>query len=346
MSSSKKKRIEYLDFIRGLAVVFMIITHVSAIFWDGGEGFVETLTWWGAAVCFTTFLFVSSVIYGIKLSAGSLKFNKELRRSLGILGGYYLVAVILGLISKEVVLSVSGLIDVAVFKVVPVYTEFILPFAFYPLVIWLLRGVFNRVLPSLWISTVLGLVVYVISRFLYSIDIGSGYAAVVQGLLIGHGDLHRFGVFMYFPVLVAGLYWGFNQKSLSRRASYYSGLTALVLAGIFAFFRITNTSGWSRWPPSLIFFIYGLFMSFGTIALWKFISKIRILVDTVSFLGIFSIGFYRYHLIISYIFAFLVGIKVQNMAWFWGILAVVTALSWIFVKIESKLDLYLNKGRK
>ena len=123
-SINKTKERDYsLDFLRGLAVIFMVITHVFALFYKGPNPIMDWFIWWGATVCFTTFLFIFSVLYGLKLSKGGLDVKKELKRFGVILAGYYLIGFWVSLFWGE-----QTPLEVLLFIKQPEFVEFIIAF--------------------------------------------------------------------------------------------------------------------------------------------------------------------------------------------------------------------------
>lgn len=296
-----------LDFLRGSAIFFMVFTHVNAVFYSGNSPWLDFFTWWGATICFTVFLFVSGAVYGIKFRAGKPETNKLLKRAGLFLLIYYLLVLILMILRNGFVYGVDNLTDVIVLRKIPEFVEYILPFSLYALfmvVSW--RGIKKTIeLPALVI--ILAVAVHLLSNFLYGLDWGEGYVNVVKGILVGHDDWHRFGVLSYFPIFVLGLAWGGRFSLEANRTRFNASVGLAVCAGLILLLKISGISVWVRWPPSVLFLLYGIAYLFAVIYLFEIISRYKRFVGVVSHLGIHAAKFYIYHLLVIFLIGRLVG---------------------------------------
>ncbi|MCA9390506.1 DUF1624 domain-containing protein [candidate division WWE3 bacterium] len=81
-----------IDILRGFAVLFMIVTHSIVLFYSGTARLLDFWVWWGATICYSSFLFAFSAVYGMKLSNGNIDPLKHLKRATILFIGYYLLA--------------------------------------------------------------------------------------------------------------------------------------------------------------------------------------------------------------------------------------------------------------
>jgi peptidoglycan/LPS O-acetylase OafA/YrhL len=297
VKDGKHNRDHSLDVLRGMAVLFMVIAHVNAVFYRQPGTILDTFTWWGVTICFSVFLFVSASVFGLKAAKKKMSVERTLFRSATLLLVYYAMAAFLTAIDTSTGLSVGTLADIVIFKHIPEYTEFLIPFIMYPVFLLPLRSFLPQAKKQTLSVLIGSLGIYFISIGLYLADWGGEYANIVKGLLVGDGDLHRFGILSYLPVFATGFLWGTmigepaEKKAEVARNSFF--------AGIFIFILLTagNLSVWDRYPPSLIFLLYGITFSFGGILAYPFIKKFKLVHTSLVFLGQNALAFYVYHIL-------------------------------------------------
>lgn len=293
MKAGKTRELS-LDFLRGLAVIFMIITHVNAVFYTGKTVWLDTFTWWGATACFTIFLFCSGAVYGGKLFEGSLDWRRMLKRAAGLLGVYFLAALGVRLLGGAWK-GWASVRDLVLLNDIPEFTEFILAFVLYAVVVALFGGVLRKALKYKWAVLVGGLAIFALANYLYGLNWGGGVLNIIKGLLVGNGEWHRFGVLSYMPVFALGLVWGWGQKE-SGRFRWDLALVGVVASGvIMALFWFTGWSKYDRWPPSLFFMFYGLVFCFGALGTWPVVQRLKLVVGAVNFLGTRALDYFWIH---------------------------------------------------
>jgi len=287
----------------------MVITHVNGLFYAGGSPVLDFFTWWGATVCFTIFLFVSGSVTGIGIELNKVSRAGMIRRIIRILLIYYGTAFILKVIKFGFVESFAGIFDLLVFRDIPEFTEFIVPLIVYPVIPLLIPRKMLKWLTKPLVILPVGFLLFYIANYLYPLSWGDGYINVIKGILVGHGDLHRFGVLSYFPVFAMGLAWGGRVVSFRMGSIRNAAIACAVSSVVFFMLKFSGISGWERWPPSLCFLLYGIPYSF--LVLWTFrvISKFRMFESAVTFAGVNAFKYYVYHIILLYIFGWLVSWK-------------------------------------
>jgi peptidoglycan/LPS O-acetylase OafA/YrhL len=301
-----------LDFLRGLAVFFMIVTHVNTVFFAAGEGVLDVFTWWGATVCFTTFLFVSGAVSGILLKKGKLRAKRLMSRGVKLLGIYYLVALLGILITggNHDLVSVGGksfweiMLGILILDQIPLFIEFILAFALFSFLSAMSLKVLKKVVkkPIVMICGALG--IYLVSRVIYPLELNNEILIRVKSLLVGHDRQHTFGVFSYFPVWTIGLVVGYWKPQIKPKKwtwimSAALGISALLWVG----FLLSGISVWNRWPPSAFFMLYGLMFCFAICVLYKFLKPFKLVNSLFIYLGRYTLQYYYYHLIFIFVIA-------------------------------------------
>ncbi len=273
----------------------MIITHVNAFFYNSQAAWLNTLTWWGATICFVTFVFSYGIGYGRKLSNGGIDKRKTVKRLAALALGYYLVAGWTYLVWWGNPPQLSGLLRVFLLMDMLAYTEFMLPFVLYGLIVLFLDKFLTKLLEKKWLALV-GIVLYILARYLYTLDWGGTTATALKGILVGNGDLNRWGLLSYFVVFAFGLTWGYQFLRSHHRPSFqkavFIALAALVLLLNFLGFNI------ERWPPSVLYLAYGLAYSFGVLSLWPILQRLPKLLEPILFMGRHALDFFIGHTLI------------------------------------------------
>lgn len=290
-------RDQALDFLRGNAIIFMVLTHVIVLFYQGLSPTLSLLSWWGGTVCFTIFLFVFSSVIGLKLSKKIINTSKELNRSIKLLLGFYIVAICVHLFINNSG-NLNDLSDILIYKNLLEFTEFILAFIFYIWFILVFKKAFARLLQSVWVLLLLAVGIYIVSRYGYQLHWGQGYINIIKAQLIGHNDWHTFGIFSYFPVFTIGLIWGYKCVDKNFKKIKWSGVTSGVLLVVLVCLKYLNWSSFQRWPPSVLFLLIGLSYSFVILWFYQWISQISVFDNLIKFIGRNPFFYYVAHLVL------------------------------------------------
>jgi hypothetical protein len=298
-----------IDFLRGTAVLLMIITHVNGLF-DGSHIFIlDRFTFTGATVCFTTFLFCSSVIYGLKLSKGSISKDSLLRRVGKILLVYYILAFFITIITTGIP-TFRQIFSLFIFEELPVFIEFLLAFALFDIVTFIFQKPIKKFLGQPILFILFALLVYFFSRYLNTLEIGDNYLSVIKALLVGHENIHSFGILSYFPIYVLGLIWGryLIGKAFSNKIALVLGITAYtLLIGMKAL-----EFDWERWPPSVVFHLYGLAYIGIVYFLSKYLLKMKYISNYIVYLSMNTLEYYFLHVIVIFVLFTIISTKFEN----------------------------------
>lgn len=281
-----EERSAKIDFLRGSAVLFMLITHINVVFVKEYSLVLDKLTWWGATVCFSIFLFCFAYIYGLKLSDNKkLNTAKQVKRIFLLLGMYYVAAFFDQYLLFNGI-STSTFVAILTFQYLPVFTEFIISFVLYAVLILIFSSVFKKLLQRPVVFILISFVVYFLASQLYLLDGGGSFVMVLKTLMVGNGHTHSYGILSYFPTFVLGFVAGGAQSTTKSSISKSLYLPILILASTaFIFLRVSGLSLWYRFPPSVLFLLYGIIYSFGVVLLYEYIKKISILNKYFVFLG-------------------------------------------------------------
>ena len=322
-----------LDILRGIAVLTMIAAHVVAFLHTQESSILRGVQIFGDTVSFTTFLFVSgSVTYFAYIKQNKHdwveKKSKVLERLIKLLLGYYLVAVISTLNSLSLPPSiewVKHLGKILLFVSIPGYTEFLLPFIFYGLIVFLLRDPLKKLLKkNILMLIVLGLVSYAVGSFIYHIQIPTTIATPVS-LFTGYQDWYRFPLLQYAIVFLGGIVLGeylsrdlTDKKKNSAILKIAFGLFILFIANLvfdpLSAFPYETT--FQRWPPSFGFLI----ASTTFVLLGLFFIRVLIKSSTSGFFKIMlqywgrhAFSMYISHIIILQILNYVVSLRTTNI---------------------------------
>ncbi|WKZ31105.1 MAG: heparan-alpha-glucosaminide N-acetyltransferase domain-containing protein [Candidatus Dojkabacteria bacterium] len=310
MSTQKpnSERDNSIDLLRGSVVLWMIITHTNAIFYKfDNQGWLGFFTWLGATVCFTTFLFCSGSVYGIKFKdrGDRIPFEKLWQRVAYILSGYYVAAFAVVILSNQSLPSFNEIMRVLFFVEVPIFTEFILTFALVDILIFAFQKYLRISLSKPYILLIVAVVVYVAAAYLYKVDLKIELLNAYKALFVGHEELHRFGLLSYFPVLAIGLAWGYWSHNIKDRRVFLGIAFAIMAAGIYiAEHRLGF--GQDRFPPSLLFLAYGVAYAALFLLLSELITRLKPLASSLKYMSRYTFEYYQLHVIVMYTVSILV----------------------------------------
>lgn len=297
-----------LDFLKGTAVIFMIATHVNAFFYDGRLPLLNFWTWWGATICFVTFVLTYGIGYGNRLARGPLNRRDSLKRLATLLAGYWVVAAWVYWVWFGNPPTWSGFLKIFIFQEVPAFTEFILAFFFYGILLLVFERWISSALRRIWILPAVGLISYITSQILYSIPVGNYYLANLKSLLVGNLDWNRWGILSYFIVFSFGLTFGYHLLESNRRRAWQIGLFAV---SSFIVLLLSQAGFYSeRWPPSVLYLAWGLAYSFGALVAWDTVlARVRRILIPIANIGRFALDYFIVHTILVVTFADLIGYR-------------------------------------
>ncbi len=327
----KAKRYIDIDFLRGSAVLFMIFTHVNAVFLTCYDPVLDRLTWWGATVSFTVFLFCFGFLYGLKFAKSKkLKTLKQLKRALILAVIYYLSAISAHFFLFRQ-LDGRGLLSILTLDYLPPYTEFIISFVLYIPLIIIGQRLFVVLAKKPLVFILFSIGVYVLSGWLYGLHWGLGTINGIKALLVGHGHVRSFGLLSYFPVLALGMVAGRMAVERRRRLVYLMLLTLIL--GLFIILKKYDLYHWYRFPPSPLFLTYGLIYSMAVLLFYRYIKKIRPINKYIVFLGKNALFIFLANVVVILGLYYFLADKNFTPAYIWilqiVILAAITGVAWI-----------------
>jgi hypothetical protein len=268
-TEAPKVRHHFLDIMRLLAIGLMLFAHVTSYFYAGNNPLVTFWRDWGNIVCFTTFLFVSGAVQHLAYLANPKEGwrRKLLIRSGYLLASYYFLAL---LVLLPQIITSQGPDWIAVLRVValvdvPGYTEFLLPFVIYSLVICAFPGIIKRIVKSVPLLLIAIAITYVLGELGYQALLRFELPELIERLLslfVGGEGLYRFPLLQYAPVMLIGMHWGViisDSKETEAELKREVGLVLIVfvIAGL-ALYLGGSDYFFRRWPPSLGFLSMGM----------------------------------------------------------------------------------------
>lgn len=274
------KRILEVDLLRGLAVLLMVFAHFVAFSHLGEGTILHSIRWLGDTICFSIFLFVSGVSsYIAYIDVEKIKWQSKKKRLLKRLGfiliGYYIVAFISS-IENLLILESSKFIytlKILTFIESPDYTEFLVAFILFGLIIYFFKPVIKNCLSNSKLIILIPCIFYLIGSLMFYVEFTPNIVHF-SAYLFGYKDLYRFPIFQYLPIFWAGLLCGQSfVQNVNRkiRKQYIIGglLTSLgLLLFLYLFPKLLKFpyyEDFQRWPPSLSFILVGYISIFGLI---------------------------------------------------------------------------------
>ncbi|MDO8513543.1 MAG: acyltransferase family protein [bacterium] len=330
LSNSKPARDYSLDIIRGIVVLIMIIAHAIDFYHDGSSTFLHYLVISINTITFTIFLFLSGAIaylVYLKNHYSEKTLFHHIGRRLGLLLGSYYVLVCISLFDKIISASLYDqlrlILDVLLFRNVPSYTEFLIPFLLFSLLIIPLRKTMTKLAENIPLAITVSLGIYALGMLLYHISLPS-YLIPWKALLVGHDSIYRFPIFQYFPIYIFGLQWGrylvntSNVKEKGITSQILLWLTAGILIISVAVYLLMNTPIshiFLRWPPSVPFLLTGLlaiFILFRNVYSSKEYRHHPFIRDTLLLLGQNALALYWAHIFLLKLYKMAGGITVSS----------------------------------
>lgn len=295
LSLSKKRfRTSSIDMLRGFGIILMLITHINGMFLLGNQKPLDYITYAGATVCFSIFLFCFGYGYGHKLgSKQEQSFPKAFYRIILLYFVYLLSAIIISFLQKSQI-TISDIWKIVSFENTPVYTEFMIPFIIYTV---FMLPIYQLIKKPLWETkkkTVFLLVAFqILSFFLYIVsylyaerEVFS--SEIIQKLIIGKKDVTSFPILPYSPIFIFGLIWGYllpsrklakrHEKLLIRTVFISFTLATIIL-------KLLDLSSWERFPPSIFYLFIGISVISGFLTFKKLIRKARFIKKISCFSG-------------------------------------------------------------
>lgn len=249
-----KKRILSIDFLRATAILFMTITHVNSVLYIGKNPVLDVFTTIGAAISFSIFLFSSAFISGIKIQKKeTLSIKNTLKRVFEI----YIVYLLLGILVSSVLeesFSLTKIVDIALLKYIPQFTEFLIAFIVFSFVSLIFQKQIRYLISKPFIFIFITIFIYMLGDLVYVVISKNTYPDFIRIIfenIFGYQSLHRFPFTYYLPLFTLGI---LLSKYKSNKVLIYTFLTSLF---IFLILYIFKLSSWNRWPPSIMFLSYG-----------------------------------------------------------------------------------------
>lgn len=330
---NQKARYYMLDLLRGLAVFLMVLAHSVYFFHNRDNSFILTLETIGNTFCYVAFLLVSgavSYIAYIHDNNNLIDKKRILKRISILLLSYYLIALfveIKNIISADGFDKFKIILDIILFRLLPSYTEYIVPFIIYPVLLIFFHKYFSYLSKKIISVLLFSILIYMVGYGLYQIPI-QGYLLPWKALLAGAEGYYRFPIMQYFPVYVFGLYWGrrlTTLKNLSEKRKFV-GKCSLIL---FLLLLIISLGGQNfgfffddiilRWPPAPGFLFLGLALAFLAsylIYLFKRFNALPILRDLLLVLGQNAFAIFWAHVFLLSLYKMAHGPQVSSLGMF------------------------------
>lgn len=267
-----QKRDIKIDLLKTVAIILMSFVHVSSLIYTG-KGFLDSVTYLGATVCFSMFLFSIGYIQGKKIGEGKeLTWKNVLKSSLQVYIPYLILGFISTLIFKPDFVPLDFL-KMVIFAYLPNYVEFLVAFIFYYLFVKIAYKPLKRYMGNVYVLIMVAIISFGISIFLSRIDITNPILLWLQTHLVGSRltAVHSFPLLAYMPVYISALLLSKYGGKVGYSWSFSISFLFLVLLEVF------GARQWYRWPPSLPFILYGILFISLLMFIFEFVNHSKLL---------------------------------------------------------------------
>lgn len=202
----------------------------------------------------------------------------------------------------------QGLAKIFLLQEIPAFTEFMLSFFFFGILLLLFEKWITAALRRVWVLPAVGVAFYLISHIVYPIPVGNYYLANIKSLLVGNLDWNRWGILSFFIVFSFGLTFGYHLLKSNRRRGWQIGLFAVFSLAVLLLSQAGFYS--ERWPPSVLYLSWGLAYSLGTLVTWDVVlSRARRIFEPVIRIGHFALDYFIVHTLVVVTVADLIGYR-------------------------------------
>lgn len=317
----RKPRFYVLDLLRGLAVFLMLLAHSVYFFSNRDNSLTLSLENIGNTFCFTTFLLVSgavSYVAYLKEDLASSRKSRILKRIIALIVSYYLIAVFVELKSILHADALQGLgiiVDIISLRNLPSYTEYIVPFIIYPLIMLVFSAISRKIAKSLISVVLISTILYFVGWVLYTLP-NVNFFEPWRALVAGAPGYFRFPILQYSPVFIIGLYWGrrlVSQDNIREKEKFAIRSCLFFVIAFIILLYSANSIGSApqeilrRWPPSLGFLTFSMAASFlAAYILYKLKSlrSLPIIRDFLLVLGQNAFAFFWAHVFLLTLYKF------------------------------------------
>lgn len=346
-----------IDILRGIAVLLMISAHVLFFFHNGQSSILNFTQKIGDTFAFIVFLFISGVVSFIlfelkKDKKAELK-SKILKRIIILVFGYYITAIISNFKQYDFTSDawIFQVLEIIIFKNVPGFTEFMIPFIFFSLLQVFVPGFYSFLGKRVLLAFVIGIILYTIGYALYFTPVPDSLNAY-KVLFSSADGFYRFPILQYSIVFLVGLTTGnflFKEKNIYNRRKRLFQLFVffLILFSVLYFGKIfssfTEFDDFERWPPTLGFIFAGITFSFLIMFIvikrankhtMPYIYKFFYLIGKDSFL------YFTIHIILLQVYDILLGFKSGNIL----IVLLLSIFAFIITLYTVKISKKINKS--
>lgn len=375
------KRIVLVDFLRGITVLLMIITHVIGLTLDHSNSTdkaVEYIGLIGGIASFTSFLFLSGI-------SGYLSFIKNeetdkdsirkiIQKELKIILVYYILSFAALVTLDKILINTTAsalrnnVVDVLTFTVLPEFTEFLPALALFSLSLIFLKRFYQFLSDNLIFTTVIGLLLYFLGTFLLPLDLGTVRLNSLKALLTGHltatERIHSFPLLQYWIIFLLGIFYGkflydnVEQKLRLKFAVRFLAVSSVITAVLVVAYEVTKISLFyplpveGRFPPSLGFLSLSLTITSALLIFSNYIVKYipKYSARALIYLSKNALQFFFAHIILLFgIKAYIDSSNTQKPTDLVAILiifAITVFFSWIIVWALDSAAYLITKSKK
>ncbi len=356
LSRLYSKREPLLDFLRGIAVLLMILAHSIYFFHNDSSDLLRIIARSSNAVVFTIFLFVSgaSLYFSFLKNNEGINFQKAfqiIKRCLYLLAGFYIVSI--AAVLKDINFfdfnSLSRVyFEIFTFMKFPRFSEFLLPYIILWISVIFLKPFYLKISKNIIFTICFSTFIFLLGFFLYPLLVPTNFR-FIKAIFVGEEGILAFPLFQYFPVFLLGINFGkkiFSLESIEKRkqlayALGFTGVIVLIICSYLSnFYPISFLNPFNRWPPSVGFLSIGIAATMFLTLIYYLIIKpswSRYFWSFIDYLGKDAYDLYIVHITVLFFYEYLVGAQFSNLfiiGFLYILLIVVSSflssINWVF----------------
>lgn len=307
-----KERDYALDILKSIAIVLMSFVHINSLL-QVNTGVLDKITFLGATVCFSVFLFAIGYVAGKKIVERKEDSWKKVIKKVLLIYLCYLLVGILSFFVLEGQISLNSIINIAILNNLPEYSEFLISLIFFTLITKLIHKPLSKILNKPHILIEISFFLFILGSVLSTLNFSNPILIWFQKHLVGlENGTHVFPILQYMPIYVMGILFA-KYKSKINYLWVFS-LSFLLLVILMAL----GAPGWNRWPPSMNFLLYGIIFISLLMFAFQFVKRNKV-IDIFNKYGRNTLLSFLLITIPSFVIAYLINAPIKSNLILWAI---------------------------
>lgn len=307
-----KERDYPLDILKSIAIMLMSFVHINSLL-QVNSGILDKITFLGATVCFSVFLFGIGFVAGKKITNGEKDSWKKVLHKILLIYVCYLVIGIASYFISKGQLSFVSIYNIAILNNLPEYSEFLISLIFFTLLTQLIHKPLQKHISKPYLLIEISILLFIVGSILSTFELSNSVLIWLQKHLVGsQNGTHVFPILQYMPIYVMGILFAkYRSKIVYFWVFSLSFLLLVILMAL-------GAPGWYRWPPSLNFLLYGVIFISLLMFAFQFVKRNRI-IDFFNKFGRNPLLSVALITIPSFVLAYFLNTPIKSDLILWGI---------------------------